>query len=249
MSDVNFWVEDPCELFSSWAILPTTKMSKQEKLNALTRLVLVTAVIMYALKYDMWLTFLILALLLLVVLNYGTKEGTFEGYKKDEPYSHHTDVKDEDKDDGYVEMLHEQDNTAETQLPSVEHFSVTPTYTGTDFNQTVVPPTYAEEWQIPPPAYDLYTNVPYPDSFETPLRPQSYPYGQYLTKTNLLPSDEYYTHLGCGGARSAREYANSAFLRHDLARRENLTRIYKKKLARRYRHNGSNDVFSPFTSY
>lgn len=130
-----------------------------------------------------------------------------------------------------------------------EDFTITPTYTGTDFQQTVVAPTYAEEWQIPPPAYDIYTNVPDgEDTFETPLLPQSYPYGQYLTKTNLLPSDEYYIHNQCGGTRNAREYANSTFLRNDLAYRENISRIYKKKLNRRFRNNCS-DVFSPYQSY
>lgn len=132
-----------------------------------------------------------------------------------------------------------------------EHFTIVPTYLGTDFQQTTVTPTFAEEWQIPPPAYDIYTNIPRlhdPDKFETPLQPQSYPYGQYLTRTNLLPSDEYYTHLGCGGAQSAREYINSTFLRHDLAFRDNMMRIYKKKLARRWRHN-CQDTFSPYHSY
>lgn len=132
-----------------------------------------------------------------------------------------------------------------------EDFTIVPTYTGTDFQQTTVSPTFSEEWQIPPPAYDQYTKVPYlenPDTFQAPLRPQSYPYGQYLTRTNLLPSDEYYTHLGCGGPQTAREYINSTYLRNDLAFRDNMTRILKKKLARRFRHN-CNDTFSPYHSY
>ena len=130
-----------------------------------------------------------------------------------------------------------------------ESFTVTPTYTSPDFHQTTVAPTFAEEWQIPPPSYDLYVNRPEETStFEAPLNPQSYPYGQYLTKTNLLPSDEYYTHLECGGTKSAREYANSTYLRNDLAFRDNMTRIFKKKLARQFRHN-CNDTFSPFQSY
>jgi hypothetical protein len=133
-----------------------------------------------------------------------------------------------------------------------EDFTIVPTYTGQDFQQTTVSPTFSEEWQIPPPAYDIYTQVPPPegqrDTFETPLKPQSYPYGQYLTKTNLLPSDEYFTHLGTGGAKTAREYVNSTFLRHDLAFRDNMTRLYKKKLNRRFRHN-TQDTISPYHSY
>lgn len=131
-----------------------------------------------------------------------------------------------------------------------EDFTVVPTYIGTDLQQTIVAPTFAEEWQIPPPAYDLYTQVPYEDEgiFETPLQPQSYPYGSYLTHSNLLPSDEYYVNMGCGGARSAKSYVNSTFLRHDLTYRENMTRLYKKKLNRRFRMN-NNDTYSPYSSY
>nr|QBK86243.1 MAG: hypothetical protein LCMAC102_00380 [Marseillevirus LCMAC102] len=206
----KFWIEDPCILLTN--IFPITEMSRAEKLNALTRLAIVITIIMYFMKYEHWLIFLVLSVFIIIVLQYA-------GSKKDD---------------------------------NVEDFTIVPTYVGTDFQQTVVSPTFAEEWQIPPPAYDIYTQVPYPgaeqDKFEKPLKPQSYPYGQYLTRTNLLPSDEYYTHLGCGGARTAREYVNSTFLRHDLARRENMMRIYKKRLNRRFRHNCS-DTFSPYHSY
>jgi len=215
----TFWLEDPCKLFSSFKFFPTSDMTKTEKLNALTRLALVIAGIMYFMKYEHTLTFVVLALLLIVALNYSG-EDKFE--------------------------------IQTTKVDNIEDFTIVPTYIGTDFQQTIVAPTFAEEWQVPPPAYDLYTQVPYSgpskDNFETPMQPQSYPYGQYLTRTNLLPSDEYYTHLGCGGARSAREYVNSSFLRHSLAHQDNMTRIIKKKLNRRFRQN-SQDTISPYSSY
>lgn len=130
-----------------------------------------------------------------------------------------------------------------------EGFTMTPTYNSPDFQQTVVAPLFAEEWQIPPPAYDLYVNIPPPNIYEEPLKPQSYPYGQYLTRTNLLPCDEYQIHLLNGGQRLAREYANSAYLRNDLAWRDNMTRIFRKKLERRYRHSNVHDTFSPYSGY
>ncbi len=212
----KFWVEDPCVLFTDMFFFPTTNMTKEEKLNALTRLILIITLVMYIMEYKHWLTFLILSILIVVLLEYAGKKSS-EKFDKE-----------------------------------VEEFSIVPTYVGTDFQQTIVAPTFAEEWQIPPPAYDIYTQVPYPgesrDTFEMPLRPQSYPYGQYLTRTNLLPSDEYYTHLGCGSPKTAREYANSAFLRHSLSFRENMMRIYKKRLNRRWRNN-CNDTWSPYHSY
>ena len=129
-----------------------------------------------------------------------------------------------------------------------EGFSIVPTYPGVEFGQTTVAPTFAEEWQIPPPAYDLYENTPPNATYDEPMHPQQYPYGQFMSRTNLLPSDEYATHTLNGGQRQARNYANSSFTRHALGYRENMTRLYKKSLGRRFRHN-CNDTFSPFSSY
>lgn len=133
-----------------------------------------------------------------------------------------------------------------------EDFTLVPTYANPDYQTTTVAPLFAEEWQIYPPAYDLYENQPPTPiegaTFAEPLTPQSYPYGQYLTRTNLLPSDEYATHMLNGGPKQARDYINTSFLRHDMAFREEMTRLYKKKLARRFRHN-TNDTFSPYSSY
>jgi hypothetical protein len=218
MSEKKFWVKDPCILFSDPQVFPTNNMTKAEKLNALSRLAIIIAIGMYFMKYENWLVFLTLSLLIIILLYYSTSSKNGAGSKSDPP----------------------------------EEFTVTPTYIGTDLQQTIVAPTFAEEWQVPPPAYDLYTQVPSEgmSDFETPLQPQAYPYGAYMTRTNLLPSDEYYTHMGCGGARTARSYVNSTFLRNDLAYRENLTRLYKKKLARRFRSNGvGGDTFSPYSSY
>lgn len=133
---------------------------------------------------------------------------------------------------------------------SEERFTVVPTYNSNDFHQTTVSPLFAEEWQIPPPAYDLieseqppYTPVEFDD-----MEPQSYPYGQYLTKTNLIPADEYKVRTMGSSSKQAKDYINSSFLRHDLSFRDNMSRILKLKLAKRFKHN-CNDTFSPYNSY
>lgn len=220
MQSEKFWTEDPCALFTEMTLLPSVKMSREEKLNSLTRLIILITIVMYAMGYKNWLIFVLVAVLAVILLNYC-------GKNKDKPSS--------DEDEEYS-------NTT-------EDFTITPTYSGMDLQQTIVAPTFAEEWQIPPPAYDLYESTAPPDIFEEPLKPQSYPYGQYLTKTNLLPSDEYYIHMGCGGAREARSFANSSFLRNDIAFRDNMMKIHKKKLSRRFRHENQNDSFSPYHSY
>lgn len=215
-------------------LLPTPDMNMTEKLNCMTKIAFIIAGGLYFYKYSEWAYFLLLALLIILALQYSSTK------KKSLP------------SDG-------DETSATTSIEdsrSVEEFAIVPTYTGADYSTITIPPLFAEEWQVgAPPAYDLYTNVPYVnddgsfgDRFDEPLKPQEYRYGQYLTRTNLLPSDEYYTHLSTG-TKAAREYANSAFLRHDIARADNMTRIMKKKIARRFRHDNLNDSFSPFHSF
>jgi hypothetical protein len=208
MADEKYWVEDPCILLTNLRIFPLASMTKDEKLNALLRLSVIIAMVLYFLQYEHWFTFLLLAILANVLLKYAVK-----------------------KDDG-----------------KKENFTLTPTYMGLDFEQTTVAPLFTEEWQIYPPAYDLYTQIPPPADFEEPLKPQNYPYGQYLTRTNLLPGDEQHARMLNGGTRNAREFANDAFTRNTLGFRDNMTKIFKKSLARRFRQN-CNDTFSPFHSY
>jgi len=214
-STEKFFVDDPCVLFTNIRLFPLASMTKDEKLNALTRLSIAIAAVLYFLHYEYWLTFLILALLVVVLLKYAsTKEGMEIG--------------------------------GGSQIK--EDFTLVPTYASPDLHTTTVTPLFSSEWDIIPPAYDIYVNTPPAVRFEEPMMPQSWPYGQYLTRTNLLPSDEAATHMLNGGPRQAREYVNGAFLRHELAFRDNMSRLYKKRLARRFRNN-TNDTFSPFHSY
>jgi len=207
----DFWAKDPCILVTDPQFIPSREMSKNEKLNTLTRLVVLITVAMYMLDYDMWLTFLLASMVILLLIKFSNDRSEVKKEK--------------------------------------EGFTVTPTYNSLNFEQTSVAPLFSEEWQIYPTTYDLYTNVPEPVDFYEPLKPQSYPYGQYLTTTNLMPVDEYNVRMMNGGTADAREYANSAFTRNTIAFRDNMSRIVKKSMARRYRNSNLNDTFSPFTSY
>lgn len=200
-------------------------MSQDEKMNALTRLALAISAGLYFMKYEFWFTFLILSILGVVLLKYG-------GIRKD----------------NFTAVAEAEKSSPVGETTLVEDFTLVPTYASPDMHVTTVAPIFAEEWQIYPPAYDILVNTPPEVSFEEPLNPQSYPYGQYLTRTNLLPSDEQGTRMLNGGSKQARSYANSAFLRHSLGFRDNMSKLYKKKLARRFRHS-TQDTFSPFNSY
>lgn len=237
----EFWAERPDVLFESMAVLPSDRMTFAEKMNAITRLIIVIGAILAWRQNKLWPVLVLGGLLFLVLAYYQTSA------------EHTPATSRRTRADGYTSSSSssaEVGSPATQAEPSVEGFSVTPTFVGDDFTQTVVPPTFAEEWQIPPPAYDLYTPNPASNAgFAQPLRPQSYPYGQYLTKTNLLPIDEEAVAMsGCGGARSAREYINGADMRNRLAHQENMQRLYKMSIARRFKHN-TNDTFSPFESF
>ena len=221
MSTVNnstqtkFWIEDPCILVTDLVFFPTIGMTREQKLNALTRLAVAIAIVMYVMEYKHWHTFLLISVLSLVVVEYAAKSKESTG-------------------------------TAGNK----EGFTIVPTRIGDDFHETIVAPLFSEEHRIPPPAYELVSDAEFTDiPFEDVIRPQSYPYGQYLTRTNLLPSDEYLTHMNpTGGSKSAREFAANAFTKHEMAFRENMTRIYKKSLQRRFRQN-LQDTFSSYHSY
>ena len=70
----KFWLNDPKVLLSC-NIIPTLKMTKTERLNAFTRLVIVIAIIMYLLNYDHYMTVLIIGLLLILLLRNTQTEG------------------------------------------------------------------------------------------------------------------------------------------------------------------------------
>ena len=211
---VKFWIEDPSILFTDVALLPTSEMSRNAKLNAATRLAILVATVLYVIESEYSLNFLMASILLIIVLGYGMNQKTFS--------------------------------------PGKEGFSIVPTRVGDDFEQVIVAPTFAEEHRVPPPAYDHYSNAEIiSPPFAEPIRPQAYPYGQYLTRTNLLPSDEYAMHMNpSGGSRTAREYQNGNFMKHDIAFKENMTNVFKKTLERRFRHGGVvGETFSPYHSY
>lgn len=231
----KFWAEDPCILLTNIRLFPLADFTQDEKLNALTRLAIAISAVLYFMKYEFWFTFLILALLGIILVKYGhmTKDNFTQ--KKDSTI-------------GEAVSTGAGEGAIAGETPLVEDFTLVPTYASPDMHITTIAPIFSEEWQVYPPAYDILVNTPPDVTFEEPLQPQSYPYGQYLTRTNLLPSDEYGTHMLNGGTKQARSYINSRFLAHDLAFRDNMTKLYKKKLARRWRNN-CNDTFSPFNSY
>ena len=70
---VHFWFDDPSALFQTFHIVPNPDMTDAERLNAMTRVIIVIAAIMFLLKFPIWWLFLGLGILVVIVLWYIIK--------------------------------------------------------------------------------------------------------------------------------------------------------------------------------
>lgn len=69
-----FWVEEPSSLYETLRIIPTDDMTDAERLNVITRIVIVISAVMYMVKFPFWWVFLLLALLVIITVWSMNKE-------------------------------------------------------------------------------------------------------------------------------------------------------------------------------
>lgn len=82
---IKFWIEDPSCLIQTLDIVPNAEMTNIERLNAMTRVIIVISAIMFILKFPLWWLFLGLGIIVVVVLWYIIKEReNFYGRKQRE---------------------------------------------------------------------------------------------------------------------------------------------------------------------
>jgi hypothetical protein len=119
----------------------------------------------------------------------------------------------------------------------------------------IIPPVYSEIVPEVPITYEminieednnnnLATRVDRMANSRLDPNPKTRAYGEYTTALNpdIIPYGEYLK-LPLGSLKDVKTYANNFALRSDLAQRENITRVLKQKMARRFAHN-QYDVFS-----
>ncbi len=68
MSDSIFWLEQPGILFKSLKILPEENMSWVERLNTITRLIIVLVLVMYMMSYRYWWLFFLITIIIVILL-------------------------------------------------------------------------------------------------------------------------------------------------------------------------------------
>ena len=127
-----------------------------------------------------------------------------------------------------------------------EGFSIPPTYIDGAEPLTTVPPLFAEEWQVPPPIYDEYTNAPSPEGKCLEYTEDRPIFGQYITSSRLFPYQN--DQLQNIPLNDAQLYMTSEFDRDSLRFRNDMTRGFVNKLDRWYR-SGNYDTISSYNSY
>ena len=51
---INFWFEDPKSLFETCDIIPQSEMTNAERLNAMTRIIVIITAIMFSIRFPLW---------------------------------------------------------------------------------------------------------------------------------------------------------------------------------------------------
>lgn len=64
----TFWLENPNYLFQTFDLFPEPEMNDAERLNAMTRIVIIISAIMFLFQFQLWWLFLLLGLLVVIAL-------------------------------------------------------------------------------------------------------------------------------------------------------------------------------------
>lgn len=162
----SFWLTNPAALFSTLSFLPTRKMTNPERLNALTRLLLIIVAVMFAIGNEHTLTVLVLGLLLIIVLR---------SYHQREHFGPHRGQHDpcrtcgQDSSMAYINSKYE-----ETPQNQFTHIMGNPrSYTGAKYTvkPIYVPAPYREVWRHDAKYCSEFSQ--YPDSYTVSPNPNS----------------------------------------------------------------------------
>lgn len=81
----TFWIHDPNVLFSTFEVIPTDRMNNAERLNAMTRIIVIISAIMFLIKFALWWLFLLLGIMIVIIFWYLI-QGKYILYKNSTQY-------------------------------------------------------------------------------------------------------------------------------------------------------------------
>ncbi len=233
-----FWLKNPKVLFSTLEFVPTQSMTNAERLNTLTRLLIIITVGIYFLGYNQYLTVLALGFLLILILRETQKENFRPRRGVHDPC--HTCGFDSNM--AYINSKYEttplnQFSHTNDGLRSYTHahYKVIPQY---------VPAPYREVWRKEPRFCNEFSQ--YPNTYNIiPDRPNNY---RYISENFSQPENKCYfedrewiQNVPSGqcapGRVSAMPAVQSAFMRDTLEFRNNIMGDYIDQFERQRQHN------------
>lgn len=69
----EFWFENPSTLFQNLDVIPQSDMNDAQRLNAMTRVIIIITAIMFAVQFPLWWLFLTLGLIIVIAMWYLIK--------------------------------------------------------------------------------------------------------------------------------------------------------------------------------
>ena len=226
----RFWLNDPNVLWQNFNIIPTTDMSNAERLNAITRLLILLTIGLYASGYEMYYVVLLLGILLVVVLRSTCpRHENFSPHRGGRPCRGCQF----DSNQSYINSKYEI-----TPMIQFNHDNASKrSYTNAKYEVTPldVPAPYREIWRSEPEDCGEFTMIPNPYTI-SPVDDVEIPRGQchYITRSYIdhLPISQTQT-----GLVSARPAVESAFMRDTLEFRNSIMGEHVDRFMRERQHN------------
>lgn len=227
----RFWSDDPNVIFKSCNIIPTADMTDAERLNALTRLLIIVSVGLYFYGYDEYYTVLLGGMVLIILLRSKSRhQEAFTPHRGGRPACDNCGL---DSNQSHINAKYEV-----TPLLQFNHDNASKrSYTNAKYEVTPldVPQPYREIWRNEPEFCGEYNMVPNPYTI-SPIGEIDTPTGQchYITRSSIdhLPVSQTQT-----GLVSARPAVESAFMRDSLEFRNSIMGEHIDRFQRERQHN------------
>ena len=228
----KFWLDDPNILWNSFNFIPTMDMSNAERLNSVTRLLIIVTLILYASGYQNYYVVLLLGIVLIIALRTTCQRENRENFG---PHRGGRPCRGcgFDSNQSYINAKYEV-----TPLLQFNHDNASKrSYTNAKYEVTPldVPAPYREVWRNEPEYCGEFTMIPNPYTI-SPVGEQDLPRGQchYITRSYVdhLPISQSQT-----GLVSARPAVESAWMRDSQEFRNSIMGEHIDRFARERQHN------------
>lgn len=227
-----FWLNKPSILFSTLTFIPSRSMTESERLNALSRLLIIIVIGMYLLGYDHSLTVLVLGFLLIMILHSNQSREHFQPHRGAHDPCHTCGF---DSNMAYINSKYEE--SPQNQFSHLNDGLRSYTHAHYKVIPPDVPSPYREVWRKEDRFCNEFSRYPksysiIPDSREFFNQPENKCHYADREWIDNVPSGRCWQ-----GKESAMPAIQSAFIRDSSTFRNNIMGDYIDQIERTRQHN------------